>query len=1303
MNITLSGGGLNSGTGDITLTGDTIGVAATPNTLTGAGNLTFRPFTSGYGVSVGTSGVPGVLELAPSVFSGTGLNFAQTTIGSGTTGAIALGTVTIPQPNVTFQGTQTNLNGNATFSFASPHAITFNTPTVSVVGDSQIRVPNAGDLRLAGNVTGANDLTLQAAGNVLLGGSVNLGGGFTVLPSNRLDLGGNIVASSVNLQAPVALAATTSIEATASNLFISAPITSAVSGAGLTLQANDSININANIALTNGLLQVLADTDGDNDGDVSIFTANLTTGGGDFVARGGSNSPFFPGLALGLGSQIQTGGGKIELTGTNTATAISGGTGINLSGASTLDSGGGEIVLNGTGTSGAGISIFESTVTSGAGAVGITGVATADGRGLEIADSQITSTVGNINVSGTGRFAAGLEMVSSSVQSGSGAIALSGINDGGSNGYDGVILTGSTVQTGGSGTIAVTGTGAPSASRGISLDTTTLEAQNGDISVVGVSRSSAGAFPLAEGVQIGSGSQVVTTGTGTITLEGSTDSTGSRGVQVSGQISTTNREISLVSTTGGIDVATTGNVNAGSGDIGFATDTAIDIRGTNTVLTTGNVSLASQTPNRSLSLGVPLPDTLQIGVLSGLGAGIDQLVLDSGTGTITSNGFSVTPDVRFTGSEFRTEGAPTVGSGDVVVAGPARLTANLQATTGDIELTGNVVVAGANVAVQSGSGGELEIVGNVNGAVPGANNLTLEGGDIDISGNLGAGTRLGDVVINSEDAVSLNQVQSSSLTVDAQTIVLTGAVNTSGGSGVSLIGFDIDIEAPLTATGSGGLSITNDGLLTIADGAPIDVAGNLTQVGSGSIQVAGNLRAGGNIVWNSPVAMTGDTEFLAGGALGIAFNGGLNAGGNDLTLGSEELDFGAPLTGVNSLTVQPFTATRPIVVGGSFNVPGSLTLTDLDLINIQASGLASLNIGNQASGNISFVSSFPAFSQNTTFAAGNGATITAATPIFGSGSGSLTFDGGGNVTLADVTNPGNDITAISRNGNIDTTGGTLSSVGTNSGDIALQAPNGGIALGTITTEATTGNAGSLSLTAAQPLTLASSINLSAPSGNGGNFTADIPVNLLNFTVIFTAGSGIGGNITFDQGIAGSEGLSLNAGSGNINLNGTVAVNDLFLRTAGTIRLGGNVTTTFGQTYSGNVVLTQNAVLTAGNFSGIRFEGNVDGDRSLTLNAGTANVFFQGVVGGSTRLSNLTVNPEATVSSSAGLVVRTTGDIRTGNIDNQGFEGGFDGDGSPPRPVELMPWKVRSPLAISVPPTTVGRGNRSPSTRTIRCR
>ncbi|HAN44930.1 MAG TPA: hypothetical protein DCQ32_00030, partial [Cyanobacteria bacterium UBA8156] len=638
--------------------------------------------------------------------------------------------------------------------------------------------------------------------------------------------------------------ATSNVELQASEfVFISAPINITASGIGLTARAGNGITVDANITTNNGNLLFSAGNDPIvpptpvQSGVAFSDGVEIATNGGSFTVNGRNNDSDiavrFNGSSSGI--QVLTSGGNIAINGIPSLNNIGGVS----AGNTTLNSGGGTIAIAGQGSEG--IGFFNSQVTSEAGNITFNGTGT-DGQGILLSGTSLTTTTGNVTAIGEGGGvflnSDGIVLETGSVQSGSGNLTFTGTSNGTNFGGNGIQLQNMTVATGGTGTLQMLGTGSIDnvASKGISLGSGSLvRTQNGNLELQGVGRSSGG---NSDGVGVAVGATVTTTGSGEVQVEG--EAVNGLGVLVGGTLSTANQKIDLQAPSGGIGI--TGTLNSGTGEVVLAANNSLSVAGS--VNTTNTVTIAPLLSGRGISLGVFLPNTLQVGTLSGLGAGIEELVFNSGTGIITSNGFSVTPNVRFRGSEFRTEGAATVGSRGIVVDSPARLATNLQATD-DIELRGNVVIAQTAVTVQSGAGG-IEITGNVNGATAGANNLTLNALAVNLSGNLGAGTRLGNVAVGSGGTVLLNQVQSTSLSVSTpQNITVAGAVNTNGIGGVSLTGGAIAIQQELTATGGGGLSVNNTGTLTVASSAPVTVAGNLTQAGGGNVQVAGSLRASG--------------------------------------------------------------------------------------------------------------------------------------------------------------------------------------------------------------------------------------------------------------------------------------------------------------------------------------------------------------------------------------------------------------------------------------------------------------------------
>ncbi|NJL30763.1 MAG: S-layer family protein [Phycisphaerales bacterium] len=105
----------------------------------------------------------------------------------------------------------------------------------------------------------------------------------------------------------------------------------------------------------------------------------------------------------------------------------------------------------------------------------------------------------------------------------------------------------------------------------------------------------------------------------------------------------------------------------------------------------------------------------------------------------------------------------------------------------------------------------------------------------------------------------------------------------------------------------------------------------------------GTLQTDGSQTYNGQVVLTSNAQFVTVDiGSSVVFNGGIDAGaGNDVLITSEEIDFGAAVTGTGNLTL------RPLAVGDSIGVAGAagdLQLTLADIGNI-ADGWANIIIG----------------------------------------------------------------------------------------------------------------------------------------------------------------------------------------------------------------------------------------------------------------------------------------------------------------------------------------------------------------------
>ncbi|MEG4329990.1 beta strand repeat-containing protein, partial [Microcoleus sp. herbarium5] len=187
-----------------------------------------------------------------------------------------------------------------------------------------------------------------------------------------------------------------------------------------------------------------------------------------------------------------------------------------------------------------------------------------------------------------------------------------------------------------------------------------------------------------------------------------------------------------------------------------------------------------------------------------------------------------------------------------------------------------------------------------------------------------------------------------------------------------------------------------------------------------------------------------------------------------------------------------------------------------------------------------------------------------------------------------------------------------------------------------------------------------SITLNATTNNlSGNITTesqDITINgntLVGDSVLVSNGNSAGGNILFNNNIDGTGNLTLETGTGKIEVKGLIGdatvlgIGNLTVRSAGsttfnavkatsfttnadgTTELKGDVTTTGSQTYGDAVTIANNLILTG---SEITFDNTVDGSSDLTANAVSGNLTFNGAVGNPTNaIGNLTANSTGTTA------------------------------------------------------------------------
>ncbi|MEG4573053.1 CHAT domain-containing protein [Microcoleus sp. N3A4] len=150
-----------------------------------------------------------------------------------------------------------------------------------------------------------------------------------------------------------------------------------------------------------------------------------------------------------------------------------------------------------------------------------------------------------------------------------------------------------------------------------------------------------------------------------------------------------------------------------------------------------------------------------------------------------------------------------------------------------------------------------------------------------------------------------------------------------------------------------------------------------------------------------------------------------------------------------------------------------------------------------------------------------------------------------------------------------------------------------------------------------------------PTLTGNGITFNNTVNSNNIGSDLTV-DGTTGDVTFN----GAVGSSKASGNLTVNSTGTTAFNQtvnaasLTTDAGGTTTLNGDVKTIGAQTYGDAVTIANNPTLTG---SDVTFNNTVDGSSDLTANAVSGNVTFNGAVGNTTALGNITANSTGTTA------------------------------------------------------------------------
>ncbi|OIP76061.1 MAG: hypothetical protein AUK48_06405 [Oscillatoriales cyanobacterium CG2_30_44_21] len=1168
------------------------------------------------------------------------------------------GNIIFNSPNGNFSnGNGINANTNSASASSTAGSLTINALNTTNIGSINLsaNVGTAGDINLSGNlpltssttfsttsggisgninlgnaiVTGSQSLTLNAGtGNVALGSVGNILAPLSTLTviSGNTTLNNDIfTTNALNFNSPVVLSSGVSLNTTNSaiafnntidgnqDLTINSGNGNVIFNRAIASSAQPLGNLTVNSTGTVTFAStVFANSISSNVGGDTIINADLVATGadgfislGNFTANGNislvGNEIDLEGIALGTGDLT------LKPLAVNQQIAISGNedTGISILDIQSSDL---NAFVNGT---------FNSLTIgnlNGSGTVFLLG----DANFFQ--PTTLQAPVGNgaffsngFNIAGVGRLgidvgnAIAINNATLSPRAGSTLnVRLNADRDASGSGT--ISLFNSTINTGGQNITLGGGLNpvidpaiASGNSAGVAIDSSTLDAEGGNIFVNGRNTSTLGTnnngILITRASTTQPISQLLTSGLGTITLVGTNTNVG------------LNNSDGISIEAGTVIKSVDGNISlVGVGGNGSTLNDGIEIEGNSLIRTTGtgSISLVGDTLSTAI-------DNRDVNVLGSI---IETL----GTGAILIASSPSTPRLlQIANSSIN----PTAvgGSGTVTLESEA------------IELLGSTQIKGAGqLLIQpTFSSTGIRLGGAINDA-----NLNLSSAELATIQDGFSQILIGRLDSAGQILLADNLSFSDPITLRSQGT--GGSINTSG--------FDF------TSTGAisflANQNITTGNVTTLGNNLTLSSSLGAINSSQGLLDTSNTSGSGGNISLLSPSINTNlgsiNTSSTVGNAGNLSFanisNGLITIAGSDINLSSEtgvagSLNFLAPVViDSSNLTINTYS---------SSGVSGAVTFSNN--LNGAIANANSLTV-NAGSGNITF----NAIGNN--IALGDLAANTSGQTNFNGVAiaNSLSTDVGGTTTLnGDISTIGSqiydDAVSLTANSLLRTINNDITFNGTVNGTqaLTLNAGSGNITFGsTVGLISTVGNiiANSSALT-----TFNGTVNAGAVTTDSGGAT-DVKANIttaaaqtygddvnLSAATIFTANNAA---ITFNGNINGNQAIRVLSGTADINFNGTLNTDNIvaesggitrfntvnavgiFTDDAGTTELNGNITTTGAVIFNDAVNLANPIQLNTG---AIAFNKDITGNQDLTISSGSNSITF----GGTTTVNNLIAN------------------------------------------------------------------------------
>ena len=899
--------------------------------ITGTGGGASGSGGNNFGVDATAANTIAPTGAAPITITGT--QGDSTTYGEWLTNTITShgGTVTLASPTSIYQPTITYASGTS-FDIVID-ANTGGTGGV-IYSNNHSLSTNGGNIYMGGGALDGSGHPTGAA-EIFVGGNINAGGGNITMTGHGYGLASgsgaavNVWDNTIQTSGTGTINITSTAGSNTWGVYVgqggSSGITSTGSGAiNITGIGNNGIGTNTNTdtiggSSYSGNLTLTADTVSfgtgtsiQTSGNITVkeYTANQTIGVGTGTGNLALTDTYLGYFTFGSGKTFTIGdanAGAIDINSANTllntgnVTYISGGS-ITVDHAISKTAGATDAL-----TLQAGTNIIQNNTISGASGYALNVIMDSDyangaGGGYISLSANITTWGGNITIGGgNGTISAGSGYAVGSSSNGaasSGIFSSDTLNAGGGNivmngqggtdasGNDhGIYLFNTTVETSGSGTITLTGSGGSGGfgNYGINTDGSTVQTSGaGAIMVTGIGGTASGSNNSGIGMVFTN--SITSTSNGTITVVGEA---GSAGGGTYGIVTDTYTE------TIGASSGYSGNITLKADTVSFGTGTVIK--------TSGNIQVEPYTTGANITVDGTSGSVLNLTAanLAYLNWGGTLTIGASNAGDITANADSALLNVGNvtleTGGNITTAGnwSKTSGSADTLT-----FQAGKNITLGTSDTISGASGYALNVLMDSDYGGTSGYIYLNSGA-----NITSDGGNITMGGgngtiSAGSGYAVGSSASNTQYGIYV----ADTLDAGGGNIILNGQGGTyaSGGN----VGINLHNGGTIKTSGTGTITLYGTSGTGGGSDDGIDVAGSIAPSGTGQITLNGTATGGSGIyIANGSIAPTGAAPItIIGSATGNQWgiwhrSGSITSHGGTVTLESPGgINISAPIT-----------------------------------------------------------------------------------------------------------------------------------------------------------------------------------------------------------------------------------------------------------------------------------------------------------------------------------------------------------------------------------------------------------------------